>query len=130
MLESKRLHLGCGKKYIPGFIHIDLGSYDHIDHNRDIKDLGIFGDNEIDLIYCCHALEYFDRHEVIDVLKEWHRVLKKGGILRLSVPDFESIVKIYHKYEDLDHQGILGPLYGKWQNSNDTETMYHKTTYL
>ena len=123
------MHLGCGSKFIPGFIHIDLGGYDHIDHNRDIRDLGIFANETVDLIYCCHALEYFDRYEVITVLTEWYRVLKKGGILRLSVPDFEAIVNIYLKYGDLDHQGILGPLYGKWQNSNDIETMYHKTAY-
>ena len=27
----KKLHLGCGKVYIPGFIHVDLMDFDHID---------------------------------------------------------------------------------------------------
>ncbi|RLA80157.1 MAG: methyltransferase [Epsilonproteobacteria bacterium] len=128
-MKTKKLHLGCGSKYIPGFLHCDLANYEHIDYKQDMRDLSIFEDNSIDLIYCCHALEYFDRHQVVLVLKEWFRVLKKGGILRLAVPDFEAIVKVYLKYQDLDHQGILGPLYGKWQNSNSEENLYHKTTW-
>lgn len=128
-MENKQLHLGCGSKYIPGFIHCDLADYEHIDFKQDIRDLSNFGNESIDLIYCSHALEYFDRHEVIEVLTEWYRILKKGGVLRLAVPDFQAIVNVYLKYNDLEHQGILGPLYGKWQNSNTTETFYHKTTW-
>ena len=108
-----KLHLGCGKKFIPGFIHIDLADYPHIDYKRNISDLSMFEDNSVDLIYCCHAVEYFDREEVRNILKEWYRVLKKGGILRVAVPDFEAIVKVYLKYKDLNHRGILGPLYGR-----------------
>ena len=126
------IHLGCGDINIPGFTNIDLDSYPHIDHQRDIRDLDIFKDNSVDLIYSSHSLEYFDRIEVKGVLKEWYRVLKHGGILRLAVPDFEALVKIYLKYGDLDHQGILGPLYGKWPFNTlggKVDSFYHKTTY-
>jgi len=126
-----KLHLGCGKRYIPGFIHIDLDDFPHIDYRRNITKLPMFKNNSVDLIYCCHALEYFDREEVKEVLKEWCRVLKRGGILRLAVPDFENIVKVYLKYKDLDHHGILGPLYGRTliKTSKGEKLIYHKTTY-
>ena len=78
----------------------------------------ILANNSVDLIYASHVLEYFDRNEVKNVLGEWYRVLKKGGLLRVAVPDFEAIVKVYLKYSDLDHRGILGPLYGKWEGKN------------
>ena len=29
-----KLHLGCGKKYIDGFTHVDLQDYDHIDYRN------------------------------------------------------------------------------------------------
>lgn len=131
MNREIKLHLGCGERYILGFIHIDLADYPHIDYKRDISDLSIFEDNSVDLIYCCHALEYFDKEESRKVLKEWHRVLKRGGILRVAVPDFEAIVKVYLKYEDLNHQGILGPLYGRMvlKTPKDEKIIYHKTVY-
>lgn len=129
--ECVRLHLGCGKRYIPGFLHIDLDDHPHIDFQRDISDLSIFSDNSVDLIYCCHSLEYFDRLSVIDVLGEWYRVLKEGGVLRIAVPDFEAIVQVYLKYGNINHEGILGPLYGRIavHTENGDECFYHKTAY-
>jgi len=125
-----KLHLGCGRRYIPGFIHIDLADYPHIDYKTDISDLPMFGDESVDLLYCCHALEYFDRQEAQEkVLPEWYRVLKRSGMLRLAVPDFEALVKVYQEYRDLGL--VLGPLYGRMviETPQERKTIYHKTVY-
>lgn len=123
-----KLHLGCGKRYIPGFLHIDLANFPHIDYRRNVGDLSIFPANHVDLIYASHVLEYFDRQEAVGVLKEWFRVLKPGGTLRLAVPDFEALIKVYEMDRDL-HK-ILGPLYGRLIVSGESNTIfYHKTVY-
>ena len=122
-----QLHLGCGKRYIPGFIHIDLADFSHIDYKTDVSDLSMFGDNSVDLIYTCHVLEYFDRIQVKDVLKEWHRVLKPKGTLRIAVPDFEALVEVYQQYSDLSL--IIGPLYGRWEIEGSKKVVYHRTVY-
>lgn len=106
----KKLHIGCGKVYIPGFIHVDLMDFDHIDYKIPADNLSVFDDSSADLIYACHILEHFKRTEIKNVLQEWFRVLKPGGILRVSVPGFEEIVAIYQKYGDL--KLVLGPLVG------------------
>ena len=126
-----KLHLGCGKRFIPDFIHIDLADYPHVDYKQGIDDLSMFSDNSVDLIYCSHALQYFDRQEALKVLKEWYGVLKVGGILRLAVPDFEAIIKVYQKYKDIEHRGILGPLYGRMviKITEGGKVAYHKTAY-
>ena len=87
----------------------------------------MFKDSSVDLIYASHVIEYFDRIEVIGVLKEWYRVLKKGGLLRIAVPDFEALVKVYLKYKDLNL--IHGPLYGRWETPSTDKVIYHKTVY-
>lgn len=128
MREPKRLHLGCGKRYIPGFIHVDLDEFDHIDVKADIRDLSMFESDSVDLIYSCHALEYFDRVEVEEVLREWKRVLRPGGILRVAVPDFEALVQVYLEYGELDK--ILGPLFGRIEiHAPEKKVLYHRTTY-
>jgi predicted SAM-dependent methyltransferase len=129
MNREIKLHLGCGKRYIPGFVHIDLDDYAHIDYKSEISDLTMFEDNSVDLIYCCHALEYFDRQEARKVLKEWCRVLKPGGILRIAVPDFEALIKVYAQYKDMNK--ILGPLYGRIviKTPRGEKVIYHKTVY-
>ncbi len=118
-----KLHLGCGKTHIPGYIHIDEVDFPHIDFKRDISDLSIFGDCSVDLIYACHVLEHFKRKEIDNVLNEWYRVLKVGGMIRLSVPDFEAIITIYKKYEDMEL--IMGMLYG----GQNFETNFHYSAF-
>ncbi len=128
-MSKINLHLGCGKRYLKGFIHIDKDDLPHIDYpNTDLGNLSMFNDSSVDLIYTCGSFEYYDREEATDVLREWKRILKKDGVLKISVPDFNSIVKVYQKYNNLDGIGILGPLYGKWKISNGNH-LYHKTVY-
>lgn len=125
-----KLHLGCGKRFIPGFVHIDVDDLPHIDYKSDVRKLPMIKSKSVDLIYFSHGIEYFDRVEIKDVLLEWMRVLKPKGILRSAVPDFEALVKVYKKYKNLDL--IIGPLYGRWEVSDSKDkkgVLYHKTVY-
>lgn len=120
-----KLHLGCGwRDFGLDWIHIDGGHYDHLQY-KDITKLP-FENSSADIIYASHVFEYFDRVEGLEVLKEWHRVLKPGGVLRLAVPDFEAMVKLYVSGQ-CKLSNIIGPLYGKMPMGD--VTIYHKTTY-
>jgi len=120
-----KLHLGCGKRFIEGFIHVDLQELPHIDYQASVDDLHFAEDNSVALIYVSHVLEHFGRHEYKDVLKEWHRVLKPGGILRVSVPDFDAVVKYYTEKEANLHL-LLGLLVGGQKTG---EYDYHKMIF-
>ena len=61
----------------------------------------MFKDESATLVYACHVLEYFDRLEVVDVLREWHRVLAHGGVVRLAVPDFAALAEVYRRHRDV-----------------------------
>ncbi len=90
-----KLHLGCGPRYIPGFKHIDIVPHPHVDVVTTVENLFMIQDDSVELIYACHILEHFNRNYRERVLKEWHRVLQPGGILRLAVPDFEVCARLY-----------------------------------
>jgi len=124
-----KLHLGCWHRVIPGFVHVDLCDMPHIDHKSSIDSLPFIADGSASLLYCSHALEYFDRDEARRVLAEWHRVLAPGGLLRLAVPDFEALIKVYQQTGELAR--VLGPLYGKMSiaTPQGPQTLYHKTSY-
>lgn len=97
-----KLHLGCGKRFIPGFMHVDAVNYDHVDKVCLVNDLSFIQNNSVSLIYASHILEHFKRNEVIEVLKEWNRVLSHEGILRLAVPDFSAINKVYYQTGNIE----------------------------
>lgn len=121
-----KLHLGCGKRYFPGWVHVDIADFDHIDYNAKIYPLDMFDDGVADIIYASHAFEYFDDHEAELVLQDWRRVLKPNGVLRLAVPDFEALIDVYKSTRTL--QTIIGPLYGRMV-INEKTSIYHKTVY-
>ncbi len=126
MTDLLKLHIGCGKRYIPGFVHIDQVSFPHIDHLQDIRRLDSFEAKTASLIYACQVIEYFDREEVIEVLSEWRRVLAPGGILRVSVPNFKTMATLYQA--GLPLEWFLGTLYGKIPDGEGGH-IYHRTTY-
>jgi predicted SAM-dependent methyltransferase len=106
-----KLHLGCGKRHIPGFVHIDAVEYPHVDHVATIDNLGFIASDSVDLIYNCHVLEHFRRKDVGRVLQEWCRVLKPGGVLRVSVPDFAKLCEVYMRSGDINL--VIGPIFGR-----------------
>jgi predicted SAM-dependent methyltransferase len=125
-----KLHLGCGSKYLGNdWIHIDILKNENIDIVMDVRKLDFLNNNSIDEIYACHILEHFKKNEVIDILKEWYRVLKPNGILRIAVPDFESIVKLYltNKYDLSIFQGLI---YGGNKNEYDIHYKVYDMKHL
>lgn len=106
-----KLHLGCGKKHIPGFVHIDVRSYKHINYVGEVDKLRFIKNGSCTLVYSCHVLEHFTKEYIPTVLKEWHRVLSPGGICRISVPDFAALCRLYLVNQNLDE--IIGPIFGR-----------------
>lgn len=118
-----RLHLGCGTKYIPGYTHIDIEAHDNVDIVEDISKLKSILSGSVTDIYACHVLEHFGRKEIAPVLKEWCRVLKKGGSIHLAVPDFEASAKWYIETGNISQ--ISGLICGGQRNEYD----YHKVIF-
>lgn len=108
-MTEKRLHIGSGKVYLPGWINADLFQNVKADLYCDMMRLP-FEKETFDLIYACHVLEHCHRHAVVAVLHHWRELLKPEGILRLAVPSFEAITQRYADTADLSE--LIGLLYG------------------
>jgi predicted SAM-dependent methyltransferase len=80
------IDVGCGN-YKIGDFGVDIDSSVNPDIVCNMWDVPIPGNTQ-DYIVSCHCLE----HTVytIKTLKEWHRLLKVGGTLAITVPDGEN----------------------------------------
>lgn len=105
-----KLHLGCGNKYIDGFVNVDILNGTNVDIADDVGSLEKITNDSADLIYACHVLEHFGRNNYKNVLNRWHQVLKTGGTLRVAIPDIEACVNYYNNTKDL--KKLLGFFYG------------------
>ncbi len=117
------VNLGCGEIGLAGWINIDwtlnaklrrnpftrwlaylLSRMDLMDTStkwppnlllRDMRKGLPFKDDSVGFIYTSHSINCLKKYEAKYVLEECHRVLNKGGILRIVVPDLALFAKKY-----------------------------------
>jgi len=118
-----KLHFGCGKRFIPGWIHVDAVRYPHVDVVADLRSLSCFSTESATVVYACSVLEHFSMKETPSVLKEWQRILCSGGVLRLSVPDIKVLASLYLSGVSLE------PLKGMIVGGQRDQWDFHKNVF-
>ena len=115
-----KVHLGCGNIHLSGYVNVDIQNGPGVDVVADLRLLP-WNDGTIDMVYSCSAIEHFGRREWIGVLQEWARVLRPGGLLRLSTADFDAAVARYQETGNLPE--LLGLLIGGQKDDYDWHGM-------
>ena len=89
------LNLGCGERFHPDWINIDLTSGRSGVIAHDLERGIPFQSKSADAVYLAAVFEHIRRNDAANFLREIYRVLKPGGIVRVGVPDLEKICRIY-----------------------------------
>lgn len=89
------LHIGCGPFYMPGWVNTDVLGTPNIDFPLDISSKLPLPNNCFDVIYGSEVLEHIDLAEARQFLRESQRILKPGGVMRLTTPDLHEVCKIF-----------------------------------
>jgi len=85
------LNLGCGRRVLAGFVNVDKYSDGAEILKADMYSLP-FKDDEVSGIFSAHSLEHLPIRRAYLALRDWHRVLKPGGTIVLSMPDLDMIM--------------------------------------
>lgn len=127
------LNIGCGLKTSDTCINIDWSPYLKLKRNvvlrtiaspfigavrrkrlsmisdnilaHDLRKPLPFSEGSVDAVYHSHVLEHIDRKSVPLLLSDIYRVLKAGGILRFSVPDWEVLCRAYLQHVEACESG-------------------------
>jgi len=119
------VNLGCGVNTSSEFINVDARGFPHTHHIHNVTNLSMFPSDSVDLLYASHLLEHVPRGELIKTLKEWKRVLKKGGVLRFGVPDFDGLIEVY-TLSGKDVKIIVNQLMGTDGEYDDHHTIWNE----
>lgn len=118
------VHIGCGEFNDSRYINIDARPMPHVHYVTQDLEINQFPLDSVDLIYACHVIEHLSHRKLLPILSNWFSRLKDGGILRLSVPDFDTIIDIYrNRGKDID--SIKLPLLG----GQEYDFNYHKAIF-
>lgn len=96
-----KLHLGCGNVYKDGWINVDIDS-EVADLVQDLRDPLPYANDSFDFIFAEHFIEHLTQVDAKNLLQECYRVLKRGGVLRLTTPSLYILLTNYLK-GDLNH---------------------------
>ncbi len=92
----RKLEIGSGTDPQPGYEHLDSRpDLPCLEHVHDIQQPLPFADHTFDEILSRSCLEHVSWRVVTGILRDWQRVLKPGGTLRVYVPDFEYLCRMY-----------------------------------
>jgi len=90
-----KLNIGCGDDYREGFINIDgsstIGADEVIDLNE-TRLTDMFKKNSVDVILASDIIEHFERYKALEMLEDCYKILKKGGKIKIRVPDTQGII--------------------------------------
>lgn len=87
--------IGCGPFPIEGWLNSDIPPNDKMDAAIDITKPIAMRDDYLDVIYGSEVIEHIPLAAARQFLREAYRVLKPGGVIRLTTPDMEGICKEY-----------------------------------
>lgn len=83
--SEARLHLGCGRTALRGWVNIDMAAGPGVDLVVDLEKASLpFADDSVVEIYASHVLEHI--HASLPLLQELHRVSKAGAKAVFRVP--------------------------------------------
>ena len=105
-----RLNLGCGGSYLDGFVNVDQNKDVNPDVVSDAMALP-FGYETVDEINAGHLLEHFDWVDGDKLLRHWHGMLRTGGKVFVTVPDYDMLVNRYVQDPSPEHLRELNDLY-------------------
>ncbi|OGT02759.1 MAG: hypothetical protein A2Z65_07765 [Gallionellales bacterium RIFCSPLOWO2_02_58_13] len=112
LFDSIRINLGSGHWKLDGWVNVDLDLASHPDVCANLKGLLPFRDACADFMHTEDFIDQLDLENAERFLRECHRVLKPGGVLRVLTPDVEQLAHMYlHEPEALktlwrDHVGV------------------------
>jgi prepilin-type processing-associated H-X9-DG protein len=89
------LHIGCGDKYLDGFLNIDANPFRKLDMWLDLRNGLPFKSDSVEFVYAFHTVEHLCPDELEGVLSECRRVLKTGGGMRVVVPNLRTSIQAY-----------------------------------
>jgi len=117
-IDGKGADIGCGQRSInKDVIRVDIDKNVHPEILCDGIKLP-FKDGELDYITSIHSFEHFDNQ--YEVLKEWLRVVKSGGIIGIVHPDINHTKK---QNPVIDNPGLRDNPFNKHWHENNLITL-------
>jgi predicted SAM-dependent methyltransferase len=110
--QPLRIEIGSGRHPTPGYVHVDFDRRArHLEHVAHAWRLP-FPDGAAEELIAVHVLEHVHPARVLETLREWRRVLRPGGTVRIHVPNATAIFRAYETAPASQRWALVHAIYG------------------
>lgn len=113
MADELKLNLGCGNGPVPGYVNIDIERLPSVDKVCDLRKPLPYADCSVDKILGNGIVEHLPWYEIEGILLDWARVLKVGGVMRLSITDFAGMFRDMYMKNEFKFSMVNMAVYGR-----------------
>lgn len=111
---STKLNLGCGSEKLPGYINVDIDKNLKPDLVLDFSKYKLpYKDKTVNEVVIFHTIEHIQKRLHKPILGECSRVLKKGGKIYLSYPNFWECAQRWYENKNGHREFWEQTLYGR-----------------
>jgi predicted SAM-dependent methyltransferase len=97
----RKIHFGCGGNYLDGWLNADFGLHQRENYVRlNLCERLPLPEQHFDFAFAEDFLEHLDQADSLIFLGEAFRALRMGGVLRLSFPGLEGVLRKHYDYRD------------------------------
>ncbi|MDQ6621406.1 MAG: DUF4214 domain-containing protein [Pseudomonadota bacterium] len=122
----RKLNLGCGSDRRAGYLNVDLNAFNKPDLVADVRDLSLLPSGHYEEIVAQDVLEHLPRTATGGALREWNRLLRRGGKLHLRVPSLEGLCEMFRSRPQFEqHLRLMQNLFGTQAYTGD----FHLTSF-
>ena len=89
------VNLGCGYRPMKGWVNVDRARGPEVQVVWNLAERLPFPDSTCSAIFSEHVIEHLSKDDAVRLLSECYRVLRPGGVLRISTPDAETYLRSY-----------------------------------
>lgn len=122
-LFPDRLNLGCGYDRREGYLNVDINDFHSPDLVADVTNLHMLPAGAYREVLAQDVLEHLPRTVTLDVLREWNRLLRIGGMLRMRLPSVLDVAQLMRAPENQSvemQELLIQCLFGTQAYTEDT----------
>lgn len=103
--KNLKINLGSGYQKVPGFISVDIAK--EVDVCLDLGRGELpFQTASVDIAVCTSMINYISYDQAAKLIKEIYRILRVGGVCRMSVQDLDLLIKYYYEKDNFFYQKL------------------------
>jgi hypothetical protein len=118
---SWRIEIGSGLYPTAGYFHVDVSPWNpHLEAAAPMWQLPLPDAVAIE-VRAIHSLEHAQPPRLVETLREWRRVLTRGGKVHISVPNAPAIMEAFQQAAISEKWPLMGSMLGMYCTPDDRD---------